>query len=117
MPASPGDEAQQFEARSIGGLAGVFRGLTGSKSTKLPPAQQTLGNVSQIFPPDEADAASASAHILPPEHMDMFRQLRNGSINERIAAASTLRFAVADYPLAPVRFKIKRSKTLLRCGS
>ncbi len=100
MPASPPDEAQQPEARGIGGLAGVLRGLTGSK--KSPPPQQTLGNVSSIFPADEADA-SAFTHGLPPEHMDAFRQLKNGSINERIAAAHTLRFAVADYPLAPVR--------------
>lgn len=101
MPASPPDEAQQPEARGIGGLAGVLRGLTGSK--KSPPPQQTLGNVSSIFSAEEADP-SAFAHGLPPEHMEAFRQLKNGTINERIAAAHTLRFAVADYPLAPVCF-------------
>jgi hypothetical protein len=102
MPASPGDEAQQTEARSIGGLAGVFRGLTGSKTIKSLPPQPTLGNVSQKVPLDEPGATASSTNGLPPEHMDAFRQLENGSINERIAAANTLRFAVIDYPLAPV---------------
>ncbi|KAH8909092.1 hypothetical protein BR93DRAFT_529406 [Coniochaeta sp. PMI_546] len=110
MPASPPDEAQQPEARGIGGLAGVLRGLTGSK--KSPPPQQTLGNVSSIFPGDEADAA-AFTHGLPPEHMDAFRQLKHGSINERIAAAHTLRFAVADYPLAPVLEIFDAAKDLI----
>lgn len=106
MPPSSPDEGQQSEARGIGGLAGVLRGLTGSK--KSPPPQQTLVKVSSIFPADEADAAAARDG-LPPEHMDAVRQLKNGSLNERIAAAHALRFAVADYPLAPVRFLAKRS--------
>ena len=100
MPASPPDEAQQTEARGIGGLAGVLRGLTGSKKSSTP--QQSLGNSSSTFPPDEAAVAS-SAHGLPPEHLDAFHQLSDGSISERVAAAHALRFAVADYPLAPVR--------------
>jgi hypothetical protein len=98
-PASP-DEGQHPEARGIAGLAGVLRGLTGSR--KSPPPQHTLVNVSSRIPADVADEA-ATRNGLPPEHMEAFRQLKNGSLNERIAAAHTLRFAVADYPLAPVR--------------
>ena len=101
MPPSSPDDGQQPEARGIAGLAGVLRGLTGSK--KSPPPQQTLVNVSARLPADEI-AAEAASDGLPPEHMDAFRQLKSGSLNERITAAHTLRFAVADYPLAPVRF-------------
>jgi hypothetical protein len=101
MPVSGLDEGQQPEARGIGGLAGVLRGLTGSK--KSPPPQASLVNVSSIFPADEAEAVAARDG-LPLEHKGAVRQLQNGSINDRIAAAHALRFAVADYPLAPVRF-------------
>lgn len=83
----------------MGGLAGVFRGLTSSR--KSPPPQPTLGNVSTVFSPDDAGTAAAT-NGFPPEHMGAFQQLKNGTINERISAAHTLSFAIADYPLAPV---------------
>ncbi|KAB5563219.1 hypothetical protein GE09DRAFT_1056922 [Coniochaeta sp. 2T2.1] len=99
MPTSSSEDAPHPEARGIGGLAGVLRNLTGSK--KSPPPQLTLGNVSSMFPPDNA-AAAAPKDELPPEHVVAFRQLRDGSINDRIAAAENLRLAVTDYPLASV---------------
>ena len=99
MPTSPPEDAPQPEARGIGGLAGVLRNLTNSK--KSPPPQLTLGNVSSIFPPNDS-ASAAPKDELPPEHEAAFRQLRDGSINDRIAAAERLRHAVTDYPLASV---------------
>jgi hypothetical protein len=107
MPTSPGDEAPPpTEAKGgIGGLAGVFRGLTGSKLVKSPPPQPTTSSfptVSHIIPPGEHEAAAVDAHRLPDNQMDAFRKLKNGTTNERIAAANSLRFAVADYPLTPV---------------
>jgi hypothetical protein len=69
----------------------VFRGLTGSKLVR--PAR-TTGTLSE--------AAIGEARRLPDNQVEAFRKLKDGTINERVAAANSLRFAVTDYPLTPV---------------
>ena len=35
--------------------------------------------------------------------MEVFGQLKNGTLSERVAAANSLRYAISDFPLNPVR--------------
>lgn len=112
MAPSPGDEPPFHEVKTPGGLAGVFKGLAGgTKLTKSPPLPQ------QPFPPiaasqalERSDAAAlpSTVHGLPPEHAVLFGQLKNGQLGERIAAANSLRYAITDFPLNPVRFETGR---------
>ncbi|KAK4127599.1 hypothetical protein N657DRAFT_566077 [Parathielavia appendiculata] len=108
MSPSPGEEPQPQETKAAGGLAGVFKGLTGGgKLTKSPPVlQQPFAPIagSQAFA-DRLDAASPSSafHGLPPEQAELFGQLKNGQLAERVAAANSLRYVIADFPLNPVR--------------
>jgi hypothetical protein len=107
MSPSPGDEQPQ-ETKATGGLAGVFKGLTGGgKLTKSPPVlQQPFAPIagSQAFaePPD-SNAPPSAPHGLSPEQAELFGRLKSGQLNERIAAANSLRYAIADFPLNPVR--------------
>ncbi len=124
MPPLPGDEAQPADAKSSGGFAGVFRGLT--IKSKSPPLslqhhhqQQQQQQRQQPSPsrfehrfladrPSSLDRClewrpTSKLRGLPADHVEWFDQLRTGSLNERIAAASSLRSALADYPLNPVR--------------
>lgn len=105
MSPSPSDEAQSPEARSAGRLAGVFRGLTGTKLTKSPSPHPSPAatNIPLTFPGD-ANVASVRMSVLPPEQMESFERLKTGTLNERIAAANSLTFAITDYPLNAVGF-------------
>ena len=105
MSPSPGDEQQPQEAKSTGGgLAGVFKGLTsGTKLTKSPPVIQ------QPFAPivgspslaEQSDATSIPSG-LSQEQLQLVSRLKNGQLNDRVAAANSLRYAIADFPLNPV---------------
>lgn len=112
MSPSPGDEAhshQDSNPKSTGGsgagsgLASVFKGLAGaaklSKSTSVSLQSSTSINA-QIA--QHLSASSSAAHSLPQHHAEAFEQLKNGPMSERVAAAHTLRYTVADYPLNPV---------------
>jgi hypothetical protein len=107
MSPSPGDEQPQ-ETKATGGLAGVFKGLTGGgKLTKSPlvlqqPFAPIAGAQAFAEPPDAAPPPSAP-HGLSPEQAELFGRLKNGQLHERIAAANSLRYAIADFPLNPVR--------------
>ncbi|KAK0727201.1 hypothetical protein B0T26DRAFT_747553 [Lasiosphaeria miniovina] len=119
MSPSPGDEPQ--EPRSTGGLAGVFKGLAGGKLTKSPPPPTSPPALHPFPQPSPAPASASVSHPLsqrperpdaaPPQHalhglspdqMELFGQLKNGSLNERMAAANSLRYTIADFPLNPV---------------
>ena len=108
MSPSPGDEQQPKETKGTGGLAGVFKGLTGGgKLTKSPAVlQQTFAPIagSQAFA-QRSDAAppSPALHGLSPEQVELFGRLKHGQLSERVAAANSLRYAIADFPLNPVR--------------
>ncbi|WYZ38543.1 hypothetical protein EsH8_III_000457 [Colletotrichum jinshuiense] len=104
MSPSPGDAPSSPDSTRPSGLASVFKGLTGAKLTKSPPP--SLKSASSILSPlaDHVNATRTSLAGLSPNHMESFEQLRkgNGPVTERIAAANSLRYAVAEYPLNPV---------------
>ncbi|KAK4149696.1 hypothetical protein C8A00DRAFT_18651 [Chaetomidium leptoderma] len=106
MSPSPGDEQQPQESKGTGGLAGVFKGLTGAgKLTKSPPVlQQPFAPIagSRAFTerPDATPPPSA-LHGLSSEQAELFGRLKNGHLSERVAAATSLRYAIADFPLNP----------------
>ncbi|KAI1075277.1 hypothetical protein F5B20DRAFT_394667 [Whalleya microplaca] len=105
MSPSPGDEAQSpQDSKSTGGLASVFKGLAGAaKLTKSPPAPvQPSGPSINAQIAEQFNYTPALLRGLPSQHTETFEQLRNGSMNDRVAAAHTLRYAIADYPLNPV---------------
>ncbi|KAI5862878.1 hypothetical protein GGS23DRAFT_569876 [Durotheca rogersii] len=111
MSPSPGDEAPSpQDAKHTGGgsgsgLASVFKGLAGAaKLTKSPPApvQQSSGHSINAHISERLNANPTVSRGLPPQYAESFDLLRDGSMNERVAAANTLRHAVADYPLNPV---------------
>ncbi|KAF6819105.1 GTPase activating protein [Colletotrichum sojae] len=105
MSPSPGDAPSSPDSSRAGGLASVFKGLTGAKLTKSPPP--SLKSASSILSPiaDHVNATrTTTLAVLSPNHMECFEQLKsgNGSVGERIAAASSLRYAVSEFPLNPV---------------
>lgn len=99
MPPSPGDEPPAHEPKTAGGLAGVFKGLAGGRLARSPPPLPTAASLDRI------DGASHRTVVrgLPPDQMGIFGHLKAGSLNERVAAANSLRHAIADFPLNPVR--------------
>ncbi|KXX74492.1 Tuberous sclerosis 2 protein [Madurella mycetomatis] len=106
MSPSPGDEQPPHEAKTTGGLAGVFKGLAGGgKLTKSPPQLQPPFPpiaASQVLERSDAAPLPPTMHGLPPEHVELFGHLKNGQLGERIAAANSLRNAIFDFPLNPV---------------
>ncbi|KAK3906527.1 hypothetical protein C8A05DRAFT_11699 [Staphylotrichum tortipilum] len=114
MSPSPGDEHHPQDSKASGGLAGVFKGLTGgAKLTKSPTvAQQPFAPLAPLagtaaHPPfsDRSDVTppSSALHGLSPDQVELYGQLKNGQLADRIAAANSLRCAIADFPLNPVR--------------
>lgn len=106
MPTSPGHEAPQTEAKGgIGGLAGVFRGLTSSRQVRASPPNPTTSapaTVSALTASGEHSNASHPGPRLPQEQLVQLRKLQSGDVSERIAAAESLRSAVLDHPYTPV---------------
>lgn len=111
MPPTSGDVVQTPEPKSTSGLASVFKSLTGSKSSKSPNAQspasipQHLGN---------ANTLKNAIYGGPPNYEKLFEQLKVGNpLQERLAAAESLRHAVQDYPLSGVTSIFKEGKDLI----
>lgn len=104
MPPTPGDASPSPEPRSAGGIASVFKGLTGgSKIPKAPPIPSSSTTpVSAQLSSERVDTASLAATGVAPHYNEWLEKLRSGSSSERIAAAESLRLTLADYPLAPV---------------
>ncbi|KAI1765600.1 hypothetical protein GGR53DRAFT_519552 [Hypoxylon sp. FL1150] len=104
MSPSPGDEAPSpQESKSTSGLASVFKGLAGAaKLTKSPPAPvQASGPLINAQIAERLNVTPAVLRGIP-QHTESFELLKDGSMNERVAAANALRRAVADNPLSPV---------------
>lgn len=105
-PMSPasGDASPSSELKTSGGIASVFKGLTGgSKISKAPPVPSSSNNpASAQLSSERVDTASLAATGVAPHYNEWLEKLRSGSISERIAAAESLRLTLADYPLAPV---------------
>jgi len=98
MSPSPGDELPSQESRSTGGLAGVFKGLAGGKLAKSSPP------ISSPTSQERIDVVTYPNIVrgLPGNQMEVFGQLKSGTLSERVAAANSLRHAIADFPLNPV---------------
>ncbi|KAL2760472.1 hypothetical protein ACRALDRAFT_2116863 [Sodiomyces alcalophilus JCM 7366] len=101
MPPSPGDDASSPDSNRAGGFANVFKGLTSARLPKSPsPNLQSPPSTSvssMTHPP-----TTTSTPGLSPDHAASLHQLKTGSLPERIAAADSLRYAIAEYPLCPV---------------
>ena len=96
-----GDDTSSPDSSRPGGLAGVFRGLTTSKSSRSLPLSSSSSSVA--LPVAElVNVTPNTTSRLSPNAMDSVELLKNGTLNERIAAANTLKYAVSEYPLNPV---------------
>ncbi|KAF5025050.1 hypothetical protein F66182_2867 [Fusarium sp. NRRL 66182] len=107
MSPQPGDGSSSPDTSRQGGLAHVLRGLTSSKLSKSQPSiaspSSTTAHPTAEFVHAHPPTASANhPQGLSSSHMESFELLRNGSPNERIAAANSLKHAIAEYPLNPV---------------
>ncbi|EMT65176.1 Tuberous sclerosis 2 protein like protein [Fusarium odoratissimum] len=107
MSPQPGDGPSSPDTSRQGGLAHVLRGLTSSKLSKSSPsiASPSSANAQPTAEFVHAPAPAVSPnppHGLSSSHMESFELLKNGSPNERIAAANSLKYAIAEYPLNPV---------------
>lgn len=102
MPLSPGDAPPSPDSTRPSGFAGVFRGLTTARLTRSPPPVGP--GASALVPPtlEPVNAVPSSVQGLSPSHMAALEHLRHGAPSERIAAAASLRHAVAEYPLSSV---------------
>ncbi|ROV91153.1 hypothetical protein VSDG_07878 [Cytospora chrysosperma] len=103
-PPQGDDKPPSPEPKSAGGLASVFKGLTGaSKLSKAPPIPSaSIDTVSAQISSERVDTVSLAATGLPSPNSEALEKLKNGNLGERITAAESLRLAIADYPLAPV---------------
>ncbi|KAI9158679.1 Tuberous sclerosis protein [Paramyrothecium foliicola] len=100
MSPPPGDVPSSPESSRPSGLANVFRGLTSSKSSKSPPP--ATPSSAALPRTDLINALPTTSRVLSVPHMEAFELLKNGSPNERISAANTLKHAINEYPLNPI---------------
>ncbi|CRK38053.1 hypothetical protein BN1708_020435, partial [Verticillium longisporum] len=79
MSRSPGDVASSPDSSRAGGLANVFKGLTGAKLTKSPPpiAQSIFPPVISPMVDRPTGATPVAADVLSRNHMEAFEQLKN----------------------------------------
>ncbi|KAI1188813.1 hypothetical protein F5B17DRAFT_244665 [Nemania serpens] len=110
MAPSPGDGAppsqDSKDSKVVGGLASVFKGLAGAaKLTKSPPALAQSSRSSTIHAQIAEQLSSVPlthAYALPPPYVVLFQQLKDGAMNDRVAAANSLRTMITNYPHNPV---------------
>ncbi|KAF5006403.1 hypothetical protein FDECE_7219 [Fusarium decemcellulare] len=107
MSPQPGDGLPSPDTSRPGGLAHVLRGLTSSKLSKSSPSIASPSSSTALPTAEFVHAPLANPSANPPRglsssHMESFELLKNGSPNERIAAANSLRYAIVEYPLNPV---------------
>ena len=100
MSPPSGDVTQTPEPKAAGGLVNVFKNLTGSKSSKSL-SHQSPGSISQHL--TSANILKNAISGAPPNYEQLFEQLNVGNtLQDRLAAAESLRHAVQDYPLSGV---------------
>ncbi|GAW12584.1 hypothetical protein ANO14919_019540 [Xylariales sp. No.14919] len=105
MSPSPGDGAPPSQdSKVVGGLASVFKGLAGAAKLTKSSSTAAQSPGPSIIHAEIAEQLSSIpiAHALPPQYLALFEQLKDGTINERVAAAKALRMVVAKYPHNPV---------------
>lgn len=95
----PGDASQTPEPKSKSGLASVFKSLTGGKPSK----NTNVQSLALAAPPNDTSALKNSIYGGPPNHEQLFNQLKIANpLADRLAAARALSHAVQDYPLNSV---------------
>ncbi|KAI1814778.1 hypothetical protein GGS20DRAFT_383529 [Poronia punctata] len=103
-PSPGGRDSPSQEYKGGGGFASVFKGL--ANATKLakssPTSAQSSGPSAIHAEISEQLKSIPVTSALPPQFTALFRQLHDGTANERVAAANALRDVVSDYPLNPV---------------
>ncbi|KAH7251739.1 hypothetical protein BKA59DRAFT_435794 [Fusarium tricinctum] len=107
MSPQPGDGQSSPDTSRQGGLAHVLRGLTSSKLSKSSPSIASPSSTTALPTAEFVHAPLSATSMNPPyglssSHMESFELLKNGSPNERITAANSLKYAIAEYPLNPV---------------
>ncbi|KAI0875041.1 tuberin [Hypoxylon argillaceum] len=105
MSPSPGDGTPPSQdSKVVGGLASVFKGLAGAAKKSSPTVAQSSGP--KTIHAEIAEQVNSMpiphAYALPPQHIALYEQLKDGTINDRVAAANSLRTVVANYPHNPV---------------
>ncbi|KAF4628791.1 hypothetical protein G7Y89_g9364 [Cudoniella acicularis] len=112
MSPSSGDVAQTPEPKSTGGLASVFKSLTGNKSSRSPPNAQSPASIAQQL--NGIGGLQNTIYGGPPDYEQLLEQLKIGNpLAERLAAAEAIRHAVHDYPLSGVTNIFKEAKDLI----
>lgn len=106
-----GNAAQTPDSRAAGGLASVLKGLAGSRLVRSPPPPSSSSSPIASHAAPAADSTISltppNPNCLSPAHMEFFENLRDEThSNDRIEAASSLRYAIADYSPGCVRFRI-----------
>ncbi|CAJ2507312.1 Uu.00g084980.m01.CDS01 [Anthostomella pinea] len=105
MSPSPGDDGKSHhDSKTSGGLASIFKGLTGAAKLTRSPSHAALPSGPSInaHVAEHLGSVPTVTRGLPQQHTEAFEQLKNGALDEQIAAAHALRSVVADYPLCPV---------------
>lgn len=109
MPPPAGDVAQTPESKSTGGLASVFKSLTGGRSSKnlLSPhnvaSSNPASNVQIAQQLNSSSTPKGGIYSGPIGYEHLYGQLKNGrTLAERHSAAEGLRLALSDYPLSGV---------------
>jgi hypothetical protein len=92
------DDVSSPDSSRPGGLVNVFRGLTTSRSSGSLPLSSSSSSVALPV----AELVNATSTGLSPNNLGSYEQLKNGSLSERISAASSLRYTISEYPLKPV---------------
>ncbi|RDL35143.1 Tuberin [Venustampulla echinocandica] len=111
MSPSSGDVAQTPEPKSTGGLASVFKVLTGNRSSRSPNAQSPASIAQQLT---GVSGLSSTIYGGPANLEQLYDQLKAGNpLPRRIAAAEAIRHAVQDYPLKGITSIFKEGKDLI----
>jgi hypothetical protein len=112
MSPSSGDVTQTPDSKSSGGLASVFKTLTGTKSTRSPIPQSPASSISQHL--NGTKLLKETNYGGPASYELAYEQLKFGNpLPYRLAAAQSLRHAVQDYPLSSITSIFKEGKDLI----
>jgi len=108
MSPPSGEVAHTPEPKSTSGLAGVFKSLTGNKSRSPHPQSPASSLAPQL---SSSNTLKKAIYGGPPNYENLHEQLKVGnSLSDRLAAASSLRHVVQDYPISGV------SDAVMFCG-
>ncbi|PHH79303.1 hypothetical protein CDD80_5204 [Ophiocordyceps camponoti-rufipedis] len=99
MSPQPEDDASSPSSTRQGGFGNVFRTLTisrGDRTLHNPPSAAAQSRTEIVH------AGSSSSRELSTIHRDALELLKSDVPSDRISAAGTLKYAIAEYPVNPV---------------